>query len=151
MVNYGQVTINGLEIKLNYTHERFINKENMKINLNLIYNYQQAVDSDKNSNTYQHQIQYTPRHSANAIATISLRDYSLAYTLSAVGKRYTTNENTNRNSLAPYCEHSLSLSKTFKHWEIKISCNNLTNAQYEIIKSYPMCGRNYNLSIKYKF
>lgn len=151
MVNYGQVIVNGLELKLNYNHERFINKENMKINLNLIYNYQQAIDSDKNSNTYLHQIQYTPRHSGNAIATISLRDYSLAYTLSAVGKRYTMNENTERNSLAPYCEHSLSLSKTFKHWEIKISCNNLTNAQYEIIKSYPMCGRNYNLSIKYKF
>ena len=151
MVNYGQVSIDGVEIKLNYTHERLLNQENLKANLNLIYNYQKAIDSDKNSNTYLHQIQYTPRHSGNAIASISLKNYSLTYTLSAVGKRYTMNQNSDRNSLAPYCEHSLSLSKTFKHWEVKISCNNLTNEQYEIIKSYPMCGRNFNLNIKYKF
>ena len=151
MVNYGQVTVNGVEVKLNYTHERLLKQENLKINLNLIYNYQQAIDSDKNSNTYLHQIQYTPRHSGNAIASISLRNYSLAYTLSAVGKRYTMNQNTGRNSLPSYYEHSLSLSKSIKQWEVKISCNNLTNEQYEIIKSYPMCGRNYNLSIKYKF
>lgn len=151
MVNYGQVSIDGVEVKLNYTHERLLNQENLKANLNLIYNYQKAIDNDKNSNTYLHQIQYTPRHSGNAIASISLRNYSLVYTLSAVGKRYTMNQNTDRNSLPSYYEHSLSLSKTFKHWEVKISCNNLTNEQYEIIKSYPMCGRNFNLNIKYKF
>jgi outer membrane cobalamin receptor len=151
MVNYGQVVIDGLELKLNYTSERFVNQENIKININTIYNFQKAIDSDKNSNTYLHQIQYTPRHSGSVIASISLKKLSFAYTLSAVGKRYTMNQNTERNSLPAYCEHSLSLSKTIKQWEVKLSCNNLTNEQYEIIKSYPMCGRNYNLSIKYKF
>lgn len=151
MVNYGKVLINGLEFKLNYTNERIINQENMKFNINMIYNYQYAVDDDKNSNTYKHQIQYTPRHSGNVIASINYKKLTLAYTLSAVGKRYTMNQNTERNSLPAYCEHSLSLSKTIKQWEVKLSCNNLTNEQYEIVKSYPMCGRNFNLSIKYKF
>lgn len=151
MINYGKVLINGLEIKLNYTNQRIINQENIKLNLNLIYNYQYAIDNDPNSLTYKHQIQYTPRHSGNIITTLSLKQFNLAYTLTHVGKRYTMNQNTERNSLPSYNEHSISISKTFKKIEIKLSCNNLTNSQYEIVKSYPMCGRNYNLNIKYKF
>ncbi len=151
MVNYGKVRIDGLEVKLDWRHERIIRQKNLALWANLVYNYTYAIDNDKESKYYKQQIQYTARNSANAMLGADYGNFSLSYALTAVGKRYWGKQNDDRQALAPYSEHSLSLSYSFGRFGIKLSCNNLTNEQYEVIRSYPMQGRQWIVNLKYKF
>lgn len=151
MVNYGKVRMDGVELTADWRYELNKTKNKMTFDLSAVYNFHYAVDNLKESNTYGHQIQYTPRHSANAIAGFGFNTLNVAFTSSFVGKRYTMNQNTERNALKPYWEHSISIGKQFRNFYIKLSCNNITDKQYEVVKSYPMPGRNWNINIKYSF
>lgn len=151
MVNYGKVRIDGLEVKFAWKHGCILFGRDFGISANLTYNHSYAIDNDPNSNSYKNQIQYTPLNSGNAILSLDFDKLNLSYTGTYVGIRYTNNQNSPRNSLPAYCEHSLSLSFAYKHINIKLSCNNFTNSQYEVIKSYPMPGRQWIINFKYKF
>ncbi|MEE0899748.1 MAG: TonB-dependent receptor, partial [Bacteroidales bacterium] len=151
MVNYGKVRIDGLELKADWRHERIIGENNLALWANLVYNYTYAIDNDKDSKYYKQQIQYTARNSANGMLGVDYGNISLSYALTAVGKRYWGKQNDDRYQLAPYCDQSLSLSYSFKQITLKLSCNNFTNEQYEVIHSYPMQGRQWIINLKYKF
>lgn len=151
MVNYGKVRIDGLELKADWRHERLIGENNLALWANLVYNYTYAIDNDKDSKYYKQQIQYTARNSANGMLGVDYGNISLSYALTAVGKRYWGKQNDDRYQLAPYCDQSLSLSYSFKQITLKLSCNNFTNEQYEVIHSYPMQGRQWIINLKYKF
>ena len=66
------------------------------------------------------------------------------------GKRYSSVMNTDQYKLDSYFEHSVTLSHEFKFKSYSLSLNgvvhNITNKQYEIIKYYPMPGRNWEIT-----
>lgn len=151
MVNYGKVRIDGFELKAAWKHERTLLGHSFGISTNLTYNHSYAVDDDPGSLSYKNQIQYTPLNSGNAIVSLDLGKLNISYTGTYVGRRYTNNQNTARNSLPAYGEHSLSCSLTCNSITIKLSCNNFTDSRYEVIKSYPIPGRQWIINFKYKF
>lgn len=151
MLNYGKVRIDGFEIKAAWKHERILFSRNFGISTNLTYNHSSATNNDPSSSSYKNQIQYTPLNSGNAIVSLDFGKLNLSYTGTYVGIRYHNDQNSARNSLPAYGEHSLSFSFAYKHINIKLSCNNFTNSQYEVIKSYPMQGRQWIINFKYKF
>ena len=120
------------------------------------YSYQYAVDvTDSTSKNWKHQIPYAPRHTGNAIISAETKWVTATYTLNAVGARYTLAQNLPSNIIDGYCDHSLSLNHTINLNRIRLGLSlealNLAGQNYEVIRYYPMTGRNYRLTIKISY
>lgn len=151
MINMGVVVINGLDVTANATLQT-TSLPHSRLDLSLGYSYQHAVDhTDPASKTYGHQIPYTPRHSGNATLTATTPWVDMGLSLILVGKRYAKQQNTPDCLVPAYSDFGVTLSRTFDlaHSELKVKFQvlNLLNAHYEVIKNYPMMGRNYRLGI----
>lgn len=144
MLNFGAVKIAGMDANLVFDYEII---KQLKINIVGSYSLQQAVDvTDPKSNTYRHQIPYTPLHSGSASLTLSTPWVDVSYTVVAAGKRYALQQNVPANELKPYSDHSLALAKDFDVkgkvvLGYKLELLNLANRHYEIVRNYPMQGR----------
>ena len=150
MANCGRVHITGVDVSAtkNFSFSEF------NVNLSAGYSYQKAIDvTDKNSNLYGFQIPYTPLHSGNGWIGFVYKEFTLSATSVWSGKRYFLKNNIKDNEIDPYAEFSVALSKEFKiknaEMFVKLSCINITNKQYDIIKYYPMPGRQFQLHISY--
>lgn len=131
-----------------------INK--LKLSITANYSFQQAIDvTDPNSKTYRQQIPYTPRHSAGTSLFLTSGIVDFGYDMIFVGDRYRLAQNTENNLVESYVDQSIILSKDFKFKfgciKIQAQVLNIFDVQYEVIKNYPMMGRNYKLSVTYKF
>ena len=72
----------------------------------------------------------------------------------ASSERYSMSEQVARYRIAPYTEHTLTLSRSFLlrgvNFTAQAEAINFTNAQYEVIQYYPMPGRQFRLSLVVK-
>lgn len=144
MLNFGAVKIAGMDANVSFNYKII---KQLKIDIVGSYSLQQAVDiTDPKSNTYRHQIPYTPLHSGSASLTLSTPWVDVSYTVVAAGKRYALQQNVPANELKPYSDHSLALAKDFDVkgkvvLGYKLELLNLANRHYEIVRNYPMQGR----------
>lgn len=148
MQNVGIVDILGLDLTTNL--------QLSTLNFQLNYSYQHAVDhTDPNGRTYGHQIAYTPRHSGGATLRWEHPWVNLGASAMVVGERYYRMQNTDLTRLPAYCDLSLSADHTFDlrlgTVRLQVQVLNLLDIQYEVVRSYPMMGRNYRCSIMYEF
>ena len=112
--------------------------------------------TDPNLPAYGHQIPYTPRYNASYSGNVSYKGYQFDANLIYTGGRYTLNENIFSNFLNPFIDINLGLQKSFriiKNWRLAVNAKvmNLLNKNYEVIKSFPMPGRYYQLTLKLSF
>ena len=121
-----------------------------KLQLSSAYSYMRAENRTPGSSLYGHQIVYTPLHSGAVDASLLTPLVDFGYSFLWSGKRYYIAKNIPSNEIAPYGEHSLWLSRT---WNLKklsflarVEVKNITDDNYEIIRYYPMLGRNYALT-----
>ena len=148
MINMGKVSITGLDA----TAEARWKSLSLRAN----YSFQHAVDrTDSTSRTYGHQIPYTPRHSGSLGLRWENRWVNLGATAMLVGERYSQKQNTDNNRLPAYHDLSLGADHTFDTrfgtLRVALQVMNLTDEQYEVVRNYPMMGRNYRLSLTYEF
>lgn len=163
MSNLGEVEVRGLDISATSSFRNdasgiFIPERwhPFAVNLTVGYSFQYAVDrTNPTSKTYGHQIPYTPRHSGSIALTATTRWVDVGYSATLVGRRYRMNQNTPANLVKGYVDQGLNLSRQF--WlkqgrlTVKAQVLNLFNVQYEVVKNYPMMGRNYRLGVGYTF
>ncbi len=148
MINLGRVDIYGVDAKLDYTMA--IGRYSLTVGGN--YAFQQATDrTDRQSKTYGHQIPYTPRNSGGASIYFETPWIDLGYAAMIVGSRYYRQQNTDDTRLKPYCDQGITLAHTFSfsngsRLKLKGQVLNIFDVQYEIVRSYPMMGRNYRIS-----
>lgn len=146
MLNLGEVSIDGLEIRANGTYYL---SDQIQLSSILQYTYQKAIDiTDKNDSYYQDQIPYTPWHSGSASLMIDYSNYSFAYNFVYTGERYCQMENIRYNHLEPWYTSDLTLSAKFRKFRLTAEVRNLFDQQYDVIINYPMPGRNYNFTIQ---
>ena len=112
--------------------------------------------TDVNSPSYGHQIPYTPAYNASYSGNVSYKGYQFDANLVYTGGRYSLNENIYSNFLNPFIDINLGVQKEFritKSWKFAVNGKvmNLLNNNYEVIKSFPMPGRYYQLSLKITF
>ena len=151
MMNVGKVETVGVD--LNLSAECRISRQ-IKCYLSGSYNFMQAEDvTDPSSKTWRNQIVYTPRHSGSGSLTVETPWANLSYNVTYASERYTLAQNLPQYRIKPYADHGLSLSRKlqWKHHQLRIQLDalNLGNKNYEIIRFYPMPGRNYKLTINY--
>ena len=143
MVNFGKVNIYGLDFTTNVSWP--ISKD-FSLQGTVSYSLQQALDrSDRTTYSFNKQLPYTPKHSAHCTLVAQFPWISVGYSMSTNSERYSMMQQTSEYRLAPFTEHSITLSKDFMLKQAKMMCSitlqNITNQQYDIIKYYPMPGR----------
>lgn len=148
MENLGIVDILGLDATAEFHFSLFT--------FHLNYSYQHAVDHSKEgSKTYGHQIVYTPRHSGGASVRWENRWVNLGATLMVVGDRYSLAQNIDQNRLPAYCDLGLSADRKIDlrlgTLSLRLQVLNLLDTQYEVVRAYPMMGRNWKVNITYEF
>jgi outer membrane cobalamin receptor len=111
--------------------------------------------TDKRNSTYQQQIPYTPYWNYAGEFIVRFFGASVAWESSFNGFRFVLGENIFPNMLNGYWLHHLRLAydvsfKRDKHtFRIYVVLNNLSNVQYQVIRSFPMPGRSIEIGIKY--
>lgn len=157
MMNIGRVDIKGIEANIETAFQ--VNK-NFRITAAGNYTYQRALDKTDKYNlpdkiTYNHQIPYTPRNSGSARIGLEMPWVNFAYTYLFSGERFYNQYNAPEYRLDGYCEHSLSAYRTFKmnkySLTTRIEALNFTGNQYEVVKNYPMPGRQFRVYIGFEY
>ncbi|MEG1659516.1 MAG: TonB-dependent receptor [Bacteroides sp.] len=152
MMNVGKVETLGLDVNLSTA---FRPCALLKVYLSGTYNWMQAEDvTDRASKVWRNQIAYTPRHSGSGSCTLETPWANLSYQLLYASERYRMAQNTADNRIAPYTDHGLTLSRHFR-WgrhglHVQLDALNLSNKNYEIVRFYPMPGRNYKITLNYQ-
>lgn len=152
IINYGEVSIRGMDLEASV---RTYLKYSLDISLRATYSLQEARNMTKrispDINKY-NIIPYTPIHSGSLLLNILHPIGELSYTISFIGERYSMIENIERNLLKSYSDHGIKLSKDYEFKKYKlnigISCLNIFGNQYEIVRNYPMPGRQFRINLK---
>lgn len=152
MMNLGVVGITGLDISGNAQAE--IGHAN--VHISITYTYQKAIDlTDPESKTYGHQIPYTPRHSGGLTLYAEHPWVNVGYNVMLVGDRYSKAQNLDETRLPAYADHGITADRSFSVGGgtlfVQAQVLNLLNVQYEVVRSYPMMGRNWRLRLTYIF
>lgn len=153
MLNMGEVQMLGTDLSLGTA---VTVKKNVVFNLSGNYSYQYAVDlSDPEAKNYKHQIPYTPRHSGNITFMCSTRWVNVGYTAAVAGERYALPQNIEENRIKGYCEQNVSVSRKFELGKCSLHLQgevlNVADAMYDVIQYYPMPGRQFRFTLKFKY
>lgn len=147
MKNIGRVTTHGLETGL----ELRSSEGNVHPAILVSYTYQRSMDkSDSNGTTWNHQLPYTPRHSASAVTWAETPYVNASINFLYSGEFYCNGYNGPEYRMPSYYELGCSLWRTFRIESFKLSlkaeCINLTDSRYELVRNYPMPGRQFRIS-----
>ncbi|KMQ66220.1 ligand-gated channel protein [Chryseobacterium angstadtii] len=151
MTNLGDVRILGADV--NVQAEFDINT--IKLKPLVSYTYQRAGDyTDKKEDYYGDQIPYVPWHAVTFTMMADYRDWSFNYSFMYTGERYDAQLNNIRaNYLQPWYTHDLSVQKKFNWHSHQIKAgfevNNVLDQYYDVVRNYPMPGRNFKLIVSF--
>ncbi len=153
MLNLGKVEITGIDLTAETT---FKLSDKVGFLMGGTYTYQRALDvTTPGSETYQHQIAYTPRVSGSGKIGVETAWVDISYSVLWSGKRYGGFQNFDINRLPGYSDHSISAMRMFKIKDKEITVNleilNLMNENYAIVKWFPMPGRSMRGTVRVKF
>ena len=112
------------------------------------YTYQWARDTETKG-----QIPYIPLHSANFRLFWDFQGWSIDLQGLLTGERFTSSTNRPDFRVAPWTTWDASLAYSFPSngISLKLQLNNLLNANYEIIRQYPMPGFHVLGTLEYVF
>lgn len=153
MYNMGKVRVTGLDFKADAMWQW----PRTALTLSATYTYQRAVNrtDPDNERTYNNQIPYTPRHSGGMQIYFEMPWVNVGYTAMFVGERYCKEQNAPEYRMPPYADQGISVDRLFDvklgTLRLKAQVLNLFDVQYEVVRSYPMMGRNYRFGAVFEF
>lgn len=153
MVNFGKVKSYGLSLSGGY------DKEWGKFSFATNANYTYQIDRDYSIPTdpeYKHYVPYSPVHSSSLIVDLGYDSYSLCSSFLYTGERFALVSNNQDDLLNDWYTVDIKLNKRFylKNGRVvqgTVECNNLTDSKHEVVKRYPMPGRNWKFTVKFEF
>ncbi|MDE6508813.1 MAG: TonB-dependent receptor, partial [Muribaculaceae bacterium] len=93
---------------------------------------------------------YTAALSGSASLSAEWRGFSLTYAVTAMGERFAAYLSGPDNRIAPYADQSLSAACTLPLRRCRLSVRaealNLAGKNYQVIRYYPMPGRQFRIS-----
>jgi vitamin B12 transporter len=148
--NLGKVDIKGIDAGIK-TQTKQYNGWSGSLNAN--YTYQLARDvSNIQSSTYLEQIPYTPKHTLAVNASVNYNQLGVYFNHILSSSRYYTGNNVPEYYVPGYAISDASAVYRFINGKTPVTAsaeiNNLFNKNYSIIRSFPMPGRSYRLSIQ---
>ena len=151
-VNVGKVHVLGLDVTAKVVQH--IGRHTLTLAGN--YSLQRARNrSNEESPYYNNQIAYIPIHTGAASLAWENPWVSFSINAHVVGERWASNEHLDGTNIEQYEELGLTAWRKFHIGrsvaEIRFDVKNLLDKQYEIVRSYPMPGRSWQLSLNFKF
>lgn len=151
MRNYGLANMSGMDVTASAT---LTLPASMYLDIQGAYSWMRAIDlTDPGSKSYRNQLPYTPRHSGNAGLLLHTPWLNVGYTIVAAGKRYILAQNIPSNEVEAYHDHTLTLSRELKmggcSLSVMASATNLFDANYDVIRYYPMPGRAFHITLEF--
>ena len=148
-VNIGKAEIIGLDVTTRAARQ--LGRHTLTAAVN--YSLQRARDhTNPQSPFYDYQIAYIPLHSGSASLGWENPWVNVALGGHVIGERWSTNEHQNSTHIDSYTELSATAWRRFHIGrpvaEVRFDLKNLTDRQYEIVRSYPMPGRCWQLTLK---
>lgn len=152
MVNFGLVKSLGLSATAGY--DRTWGKFSASANAN--YTCQRDRDySSPHDPEYRNTIPYSPLHSASLIVDLGYDGWSLCTSWLYTGDRFALISNNRDDMLGAWQTVDLKLNKRFRirrhSVQATIECNNLCDSRHEVVKRYPMPGRNWKATLQWQF
>lgn len=146
MKNIGLVTTHGLETGLELRSQHGPVRPALLVS----YTYQRSMDkTDSKGTTWNHQLPYTPRNSASAVTWIETPFINAGCNLLYSGEYYCNGYNGPEYLMPSYYEIGCSLWRNLKTKSftltLKAECINLTDSRYELVRNYPMPGRQFRV------
>lgn len=151
MVNFGLVKSLGLSATAGY--DRTWGKFSLNANAN--YTCQRDRDySSPHDPEYRNTIPYSPLHSASLIVDLGYDGWSLCTSWLYTGDRFALISNNRDDMLGAWQTVDLKLNKRFRirrHYvQATVECNNLCDSRHEVVKRYPMPGRNWKATLQWQ-
>lgn len=151
MVNFGLVKSLGLSATAGY--DRTWGKFSLNANAN--YTCQRDRDySSPHDPEYRNTIPYSPLHSASLIVDLAYDGWSLCTSWLYTGDRFALISNNRDDMLGAWQTVDLKLNKRFRirrhSVQATIECNNLCDSRHEVVKRYPMPGRNWKATLQWQ-
>lgn len=151
MVNFGLVKSLGLSATAGY--DRTWGKFSLNANAN--YTCQRDRDySSPHDPEYRNTIPYSPLHSASLIVDLAYDGWSLCTSWLYTGDRFALISNNRDDLLGAWQTVDLKLNKRFRirrHYvQATVECNNLCDSRHEVVKRYPMPGRNWKATLQWQ-
>lgn len=106
--------------------------------------------TDPAEDAYGDYIAYSPKWSFSAIYTFNYKNLSASVSHMFVDKRYWTAENAIDDPLSAYNCTDLKVAYKYKALQAELECQNVFDDRYEMIQRWPMPGRMFSFTIKYK-
>lgn len=152
-INVGKVMGHGIEAEATLNHN-FNGRHSIMVTAN--YGLQRSENKTNEASPYYgNQIAYTPEHQGSAAINYENPWVNITIHGHGMSHRYTNNEHYQGSRVDGYVEMGLTAYRAWKLWsgelEIRADIKNLLDKQYEIVSHYPMPGRSWQASIKYKF
>lgn len=151
MVNFGLVKSLGLSATAGY--DRTWGKFSLNANAN--YTCQRDRDySSPHDPEYRNTIPYSPLHSASLIVDLAYDGWSLCTSWLYTGDRFALISNNRDDMLGAWQTVDLKLNKRFRirrhSVQATVECNNLCDSRHEVVKRYPMPGRNWKATLQWQ-
>lgn len=157
MMNIGRVDIKGVETSVETSLDWPCG---VGFTLSAGYTWQRALDKTDRAvmpykATFNHQIPYTPRHSGSVRCDVRLPWLTLGWTAVVSGVRYCNQYNAADYRLGGYNDHTLTASRDFTLRgtciRVQVEVLNVGGKNYEVVKNYPMPGRQYRLGVVFEY
>ena len=120
------------------------------------YSYQRVEDrNNPDATTYGYQVAYMPRHQGSLSVSYENPWVNVSLHGTSVSSRWPNNNHYEGTLIVGYTDCGATLWRQFR-WhrhqlEARFDLKNVFDKHYEIVANYPMPGRNYQISINYKF
>jgi len=106
--------------------------------------------TDKNEDSYNDYIAYSPKWSFTAVYTFNYKNITTSLSHMFVDKRYWTAENEIDDPLNAYNCTDLKVGLQIKKkYTAELECQNLFDSSYEIVQRWPMPGRRFAMTFKF--
>jgi outer membrane cobalamin receptor len=151
-MNIGKAEILGLDVTAKAAHTMGRHTLTAAVN----YSMQRARNhTNPESPFYDNQLAYMPLHSGAGSLSWENPWVNVSISGHAIGERWSTNEHQNSTHINGYSEVGATIWRRFHIGrpvaEIRFDIKNLFDKQYEIVRSYPMPGRSWQLTVNVKF
>lgn len=145
--NIGRVEAMGLDLSANVRYS----SDTWNGGLYAHYSYQSALDKTPDSLTYGEQIPYVARHTASVSADISRQGWTLSGNWNGRMGRYDSyGEMPSWNTLDISLKKDIDLGGA-SHLSLYGSVKNILDCRYEIVREYPVPGRNFIFGMDFNF
>lgn len=155
-VNVKSIFSRGVEATLHVTNQQEGRQRQLVFHLNTSYSFTRTTNLDAAShfdNSKGKQLIYVPVHQVMTGLQIQYRKFYVRSTNRFTDRVFTSTDNS--QSLKGYCIADLEFGKDLMlpHLEVGLSLrlNNIGNSSYQVVAQRPMPGRNYEITLRFKF